>query len=183
MMNKTKNLLLAGLLSLAGLFTAQGQNKFGYIEFQSLLVEMPDYKKANTDMEAYGKQFQDQLRTMSTELDTKYNDYQKNEGKMPEAIKELKQKELRDMQMRIQEFQETAQEKIRDKETELLKPIIEKAKKAIADVAKENGYSYIFDSSPGTPLLYKPEGDDVMKLVMKKLGIVAPPVTPAPAQK
>jgi outer membrane protein len=102
---------------------------------------------------------------------------------MPEAIKELKQKELRDMQMRIQEFQETAQEKIRDKETELLKPIIEKAKKAIADVAKENGYSYIFDSSPGTPLLYKPEGDDVMKLVMKKLGIVAPPVTPAPAQK
>jgi outer membrane protein len=159
-------------------FQSIAQNKFGYIDFQALLVEMPEYKKANTDMEAFGKQFQDELRKMSSELERKYDEYQKGEAKMSEPIRELKQKELRDMQMRMQEFQETAQDKIRDKEQELLKPIVERAKKGISDVAKDGGYSYIFDSSPGSPLLHKPDGDDVMKQVMKKLGITD---TPAPA--
>jgi outer membrane protein len=91
---------------------------------------------------------------------------------MADAIKDLKQKELRDMQSRIQEFQESAQENVRKKETELLKPIIEKAKTTIAATAKEGGYTYVFDSSPGTPLLYKPEGDNLMGAVKKKLGIL-----------
>jgi outer membrane protein len=51
-----------------------------------------------------------------------------------------------------------------------LKPIIDKAKKAIEDVAKENGYTYIFDSSVGV-LLYYENSDDIMTLVKKKLGL------------
>jgi outer membrane protein len=123
-------------------------------------------------MEAFGKTLQDELKKMSEELEKKYNDFQKNEAKMADAIKDLKQKELRDMQSRIQEFQESAQENVRKKETELLKPIIEKAKTTIAATAKEGGYTYVFDSSPGTPLLYKPEGDNLMGAVKKKLGIL-----------
>jgi outer membrane protein len=170
-----KLFLLISMLSAAFTNTALAQNKFGYIDFQALMVEMPEYKKANTEMESFGKQFQDELRKMSNELERKYDEYQKGEAKMSEPIRELKQKELRDMQMRMQEFQETAQEKIRDKEQELLRPIVEKSKKTIADVAKENNYTYIFDNSPGSVLLYKPEGDDIMKLVMKKLGITPEP--------
>jgi outer membrane protein len=115
---------------------------------------------------------QDEMKKMSDELERKYADYQKNEPKMADAIKDLKQKELRDMQARIQEFQESAQENVRKKETELLKPIIEKAKTTIGTVAKESNYTYVFDSSPGTPLLYKPEGDNIMGAVKKKLGIL-----------
>lgn len=170
----TLSVVLCTIMALST-FQSIAQNKFGYIDFQSLLVELPEYKKANTDMEAFGKQFQDELRKMSSELERKYDEYQKGEAKMSEPIRELKQKELRDMQMRMQEFQETAQDKIRDKEQELLKPIVERAKKGISDVAKEGNYTYIFDSSPGSPLLYKPDGDDVMKQVMKKLGILDAP--------
>ena len=123
-------------------------------------------------MEAFGKTLQDELKTMSAELEKKYADYQKNSPKMEATIKDLKEKELRDMQSRIQEFQESAQENVRKKETELLKPIIEKAKSTIGAIAKEGGYAYVFDSSPGTPLLYKPEGDNIMGAVKKKLGIL-----------
>jgi len=172
-MTKIYSFLVAGIILLAAPFTkVNAQHKIAYIEFQELMVQMPEYKKANADMEAYGKTLQEQLKSMSEELDRKYNDYQKNESKMAEAIKELKQKELRDMQNRIQEFQETAQESVRKKEAELLKPIIEKAKNAISTVAKENGYSYVIDASQGSPLLYKPEGDNLMSLVKKKLGII-----------
>jgi outer membrane protein len=171
--------LLALAIFAFGAMTVQAQNKFGYVEFQELLPEMSEYKKANTEMEAYGKQLQDELKKMYSDYERKVEEYQKNQAKMADAIREMREKELKDMQTRIQEFQETAQENMRKKEQELLKPIIEKAKKAIADVAKEGGYTYIFDSSPGTPLLYKPEGDDVINLVRKKLSISD---TPAPAK-
>jgi outer membrane protein len=165
-------IMLAGALVMClGLGSAKAQ-KFAYIDFQELMQLMPEYKKANTDMEVYGKTLQDQLKTMNEELERKYADYQKNEAKYADAIKDLKQKELRDMQSRMQEFQESAQENMRKKETELLKPIIEKAKATIGTVAKEGGYTYVFDSSPGTPLLYKPDGDNIMGAVKKKLGIL-----------
>lgn len=171
MKHTVKIILGAALILCMGLGSAKAQ-KLAYVDFQELMQLMPEYKKANTDMEAFGKTLQDQLKTMNEELEKKYADYQKNEPKMADAIKDLKQKELRDMQARMQEFQESAQENVRKKETELLKPIIEKAKATIGTVAKEGGYTYVFDSSPGTPLLYKPEGDNIMGAVKKKLGIL-----------
>lgn len=163
-----------------GVTGVKAQSKMAYIEFQELMLQMPEYKKANTEMEAYGKTLQDQLKSMNEELERKFGEYQKNEAKMAEAIKELRQKEIRDMQSRMQEFQETAQESVRKKEQELLKPIVEKAKNAISQVAKEGGYGYVFDSSQGSPLLVKPEVDNLMSAVKKKLGIVstATPATP-----
>lgn len=177
-----KSLITLAFICL-GVFAANAQNKFGYLDFQELMPEMAEYKKANTEMEGYGKQLQDELKKMYSDYERKMEEYQKNQGKMADAIREMREKELKDMQTRIQEFQETAQSKMREKEQELLKPIIEKAKSAIADVAKEGGYAYIFDSSPGTPLLYKPQGDDVINLVRKKLAITetAAPAKPAPS--
>jgi outer membrane protein len=171
MKNTAKIMLGAALIMCLGLGSVKAQ-KIAYIDFQELMQQMPEYKKANTDMEAFGKTLQDQLKLMSEELERKYADYQKNQAKMADAIKDLKEKELRDMQARIQEFQETAQDNVRKKETEMLKPIIEKAKSTISVVAKENSYTYVMDSSPGTPLLYKPDGDNIMGAVKKKLGIL-----------
>lgn len=145
--------------------------KIGYVDLQELMQLMPDYKKANTDMEAFGKSLEDELKKMSDEFQKKVADYQKNEKLIAEPIKEVKQKELQDMQSRIQDFQQSAQENVRKKEAELLKPIIEKAKTAIGQVAKEAGYTYIFDSSVAG-FLYKPEGENVLPIVKKKLGIL-----------
>jgi outer membrane protein len=123
-------------------------------------------------MEAFSKTLQDELKRLSDEFETKLATFQKNQATMKEAARDYSEKELRDMHTRIQEFQEKAQEEARGKEQELLKPIIEKAKATISTVAKEGGYSYVFDSSPGTPLLHKPDGDNIMGAVKKKLGII-----------
>lgn len=169
-----KKTIITLAMAIAALFgtTAMAQNKIGYIDFQELMQLMPEYKKASSDMEVYGKTLQDELKKMSDEFDTKLAAYQKQQATMSDAIKDLREKELRDMQARIQEFQESAQENARKKEQELLKPIIEKAKATIATVAKESGYGYVMDSSPGSPLLYKPDGDNILPLVKKKLGII-----------
>lgn len=171
-MKKTIITLAIAIATFFGSTAANAQNKLAYIDFQELMRMMPEYKKATTDMEAFSKTLQDELKKMSDEFETKLAAYQKNQATMSEVIKETKEGELRDMQTRIQGFQENAQEKAREKEQELLKPIIEKAKATISTVAKEGGYSYVFDSSPGTPLLHKPDGDNIMGAVKKKLGIL-----------
>ncbi|MBC7383994.1 MAG: OmpH family outer membrane protein [Bacteroidia bacterium] len=169
-----KNILKSAVALFAVMIIAGSSvkaQKIGYVDLQELMQLMPDYKKANMDMEAFGKSLEDELKKMSEEFQKKVADYQKNEKLIADPIKEVKQKELQDMQSRIQEFQQSAQENVRKKEAELLKPIIEKAKTAIGHVAKEGGFSYIFDSSVAG-FLYKPEGDNVLPIVKKKLGIL-----------
>ncbi len=168
---KSAVVLLAVIVIAGGNVKAQKSEKIGYVDLQELMQLMPEYKKANTDMEAFGKSLEDELKKMSEEFQKKVGEFQKSEKIYSEPIKEVKQKELQDMQTRIQEFQQSAQENVRKKESELLKPIIEKAKTAISQVAKENGFSYIFDSSVAG-FLYKPDGDNAIALVKKKLGIL-----------
>ena len=91
------------------------------------------------------------------------------ESQMSDLIKKTKQSELQDKGARIEEFQKNAQLRLQESEKALLTPIIDRAKEAIRDVAKENGYTYIFDSAVGVTLYEG--GDDILPLVKKKLGL------------
>ena len=75
-----------------------------------------------------------------------------------------------DLEKRIREFQTKAQSSLQTKEQELMKPLVQKAKDAIETVAKENSYTYVFDSGSGA-LLFQPESDNLLPLVKKKLGL------------
>ena len=132
---------LAMVLALCGgVFVANAQ-KLGNVDLQEVMVAMPEYKKANTDMEKYQKQLEDDLGKLQQEFQTKYKSYEEEGTKLSPTMREFKEKELRQLQERIQEFQQTAQEDSRKKEAELLKPIVEKAKNAIGQVAKDVGYT------------------------------------------
>ncbi len=150
-------------------FTASAQ-KFGHVDSNELLMLMPERKTAETSIQTYAKQLEAQLQAMSQEWESKVSIYQKDEKGMSELMRKTRVKEITDLEARIKDFQQTAQEDLQNKENELLQPMIDKAKKAVEEVAKENKFTYIFDSSLGV-LLYFPETDDVMPLVKKKLNI------------
>lgn len=175
-MNKQFFLTIALLLTTILSF---GQQKIGYINSEELILSMPEAKKADADISAYAKTFQEQLTTMQKELETKYKAYEAGAKTMSEAMLDVKQKELQDLQGRIQSTQQSAEEKVAAKRQELLKPITEKADKAIQDVAKEKGYTYILDASTGA-LVFATPTDNILKDVKSKLGIkdVAPASNP-----
>lgn len=158
------------VVALALIGTSVFAQKFGYVDSNELMLGMPERKKAEADLQAYAQQLQQQLQTMSAEFEAKVSEYQSKESSYTDVIKKTKLKEITDLESRIKEFQMTAQDDLKNKEEELLKPMIEKIKKTIADFAKENKYSYIFDSAAGT-LLYMPETDNVGPQIKKKLGI------------
>ena len=162
--------LTIALLLCVSLNAFSQSSKLGHINSAELLQLMPEIKSADSTLQGYQKQLEDQNQTMLNEYQGKVTDFQKNEATMPDAVKDVKQQEIQDLQQRIQAFQQTAQDKFQQKKEELYSPILKKAEDAIKAVAKENNYAYVFDTSAGA-VIYSQESDDLMGIVKKKLGL------------
>lgn len=158
------------IVATIGSVNAQTKNKFGHINSQDLLELMPEKAAADKQLEEFGLQLQKQLQTMAAERERLVADYLENQDSMSDIIKQTKEEEIQMLDQRIQSFQQNAQQSLAKKEAEVYQPILDKARKAIEDVAKEHAFTYIFDVSAGS-LLYQPESDDIMPLVKTKLGI------------
>ena len=161
--------LVAGCMLFVGNF-AKAQTKIGYINFDALIGQMPEAKTVKLQMDTYQKQFIDQLTSMNNELQTKGKEYQAQNATMTDAARTAKQAELQDIQKRIQDFQNDAQQKVDAKSSELIKPLSDRARAAITEIAKEKGYTYVFNTA-STQLIVSPESDDMMPAVKAKLGI------------
>lgn len=170
MRNILKPVLILAIAVSALQVSAQKTQKLGHINFAELYEMMPGQDSIKKEFNAYQEQLQSQFGAMQSEYETKLTDYQNNQATMSNIIKQTKEKEIVDLQRRIQEFQQTAQDDLQAKESELTAPVIEKARNAVKDVAKENGYTFIFNSTEGL-LLYTEPADDIMPLVKKKLGL------------
>jgi outer membrane protein len=189
-----KTLMLAAGLMLA-VTTASVAQKIGYTNVDYVLSQMPESRQIEADLKAYSGQLEAQLKSKTTEFQTKLEAYQKGGATMTELVKADKEKELQNLQSSIQDFQKSADQSLQQKQQQLLKPALDKLQKTIDDVAKENGYSYILNSDAGygtTPvLLHAPDDANISDLVLKKMGVTPRPAgaaetapaatTPAPA--
>jgi len=167
-------LMLIGVLFLASSFVGLSQSKvkIGYIDSQKLLSLMPERLEAQKKLQEFAKSLEDQLASMNSELQEKYNEYIEKKDSLSDFLKQTKEKDIQDLQAKIQSFQLSAQQELQKKEQELVQPIIDKASNAIKKVAKSKGYTYVFDVSSGA-FLYWPESgsEDLLPLVKKELGI------------
>lgn len=161
-------LLLAVALFISGFGFAQSTLKIGYINSTKLMSTMPEADSAQAQVKSYATGLQKQMQSMAQEYQNKVREYQNNVGTMSDLIRQTKEKEISDLQQRIQSFQASADKDVQKKQQELFQPIIAKVKAAIDAVGKENGYTYILDVSQGVVLYYAP-GNDITPLVKKKL--------------
>ena len=170
-------LLAAFMFSSTALFA----QKFGRINSQELIASMPETAQANTDLEAYAKELNEQIEALTVEFNNLFAEYQKNQASMTDMQRSIKEKELSDSRARENEFRQIGSEDFSKKQEEVYAPIFQKANDAISKVAKEGGFTAIFDLSMGS-LIYVDEAQvtDILPLVKKELGITD---TPAPAQE
>ncbi len=174
-----KKYLIIAIVAFTGFCSveASAQSKIAHINAQALIESMPETKKAQTDIEAFAATLEKESSNLVAEYNKKMQDFEKSSATDSETMKQVKVKEIQEAQKRIQDYESIAREKIGQKQNELLKPVYDKARKAIEDVAKEKGYAYVIDSSSGS-LLVSPAGDDILAAVKTKLGV---PATAAPA--
>ncbi|MGD0340159.1 MAG: OmpH family outer membrane protein, partial [Bacteroidales bacterium] len=114
--------------------------KFGHINSDELIQAMPEYDSATAKLEKFRKELVNALELMTVELNNKNDAYTKEAKNLTDIVKQTKEQELVDLNKRIQEFQQNAQEQLQNKQVELYQPIYTKVDKAIKDVGKENGF-------------------------------------------
>ncbi len=161
---------VAVLLTTGSLF-AQSGLKFAHINGQELLMLMPDRDSAELKLQAYGQDLQDQIEELHVEYNNKVQNYMQRRETLSTAIREARERELTELQQRIQEFEATAQQEFQRMQGELLRPLMDKADAAIKKVAEREGFIYVFDLSAGGVVYHSKASVDLLPLVKKELGI------------
>jgi len=169
MKNILKPLMFLAIMAFSLSASAQ---KMGYINTQELISQVPSVKEANSNIETYRKQLQSKYENMIKSLQTKYQALEQKQAGGEIAPKQLESEALllKEEEKKIAEFEQSSQQKIVEKSELLLKPLRDQIQKAIDEVAKENGFDYIFDASIGV-ILYADKSTDVSTLVKAKLGL------------
>lgn len=171
-MKKAIKLTLAGILLLCSASAFAQQPKFGYVNLQEVVSLMPERVEAQTQLQKINDDYASMLELMQVEFNNKFQEYQKNKATYSEAIAQVKERELNDLQTRMSELYETANQELEAKSNELLAPIVEKAQNAVSKIGRDNGFFIIFDES-SRPMAYYDENNltNVLPLVKKELGI------------
>lgn len=164
-----KKVLLTLMIAALTVVSTQAQTKFGYLNSNELIGSMNETKTAASELDEYTKKLESQLSDMQSELERKATEYQQNEITYSDLVKEDKMRELESIQKRMVDFQQSAQQALAQKETELFNPIREKALAAIEEVAKEGNYTYIFEGTGA--LIYVDEKENIIDKVKAKLGL------------
>ncbi len=171
--------------------TATTPIKIGYTSMDYLLAQSPEAKDIQNQLTIQRTQVENELQRMQKEFQEKLQAYEKGGAQMSEVIRADREKELQGLQSRFQDFQKNGESTLQQKYQQLVSPVIQKIQKNIDAVAKENGYSHVFnlDAGAGTAviLLYAPEDGNISDLVFKKMGVTPKPAgaaaPPAPAPK
>jgi outer membrane protein len=162
--------ILTLIIAVSTVFSTEAQTKFGYLNSSELLASMPESIAMQSELEDYAKKLENQLSDMQSEYERKVTEYQQNETSYSDLVKEDKIREIESIQKRMVDFQQSAQQSLAQKESELFTPIRDKAMEAIKAVAEQENYTYIFDSGAGS-FLHVDESENVIAKVKKKLGI------------
>lgn len=164
-----KKVVLIMLLALPVSMIAQ--DKLAYVSVQEIFQVMPELGDIEKTVADLNEQYQKELGKMYEEYYAKAKEYQDNLETTPESIKTRRQSEIVDIEKRIGNFQQTANEDLQKKQMEMVNALRDKILKATAEVGVENNYTYIFDVSSQSVAYHSPKAVDVTQLVKKKLGI------------
>jgi outer membrane protein len=189
-MNQMKKFLTAAFITATALVTTSqvnAQTKIGYISTQELVSIMPETAKADSNLQQYRTALIQNAQEKQSSLESAIEKFNKDSATMSVSVKDVKRGELQKMLNDLQSEDQRIQQQLQQRQQELIAPINRKAFDAVQAVAKENGYSYVFEKDA---LLVAPPGDDILQLVAKKMNVKVPagrgvqnqPATTAPAK-
>ena len=127
--------------------------KFGHFKSMDIIPVMPEWSKAQTDIQAMQKQYEDEIKRASDEFNKKFAEYQQE-----------------------------AQQQLQKAYADMMEPIYEKLEKAVKSVGQSGGYTYVFDlNRTDIPYINESQSTDVTNAIKTQLGISLTAVPAAPA--
>jgi outer membrane protein len=160
------------LLLIAFVIPSSAQMKIGYINSEAIMQQLPEAQDAQKQLDALSTDWQTELTKMQTDLQHRFEDYDKKKLVMSDKRRAEIEKELQDLEKKMVDYRTAkfgANGELFSKQNELMKPVQDKLFKAVKDIADEGGYDYVFDKSSTTLLMYSNEKNDLTSKVLAKL--------------
>ena len=165
-MKQIKTLLIASLIFIGATQAIQAQDKIAYVEIGDLMSKMPAMLDAQKQLEKLSTTYDADYKKMVEEYQAKLKKYEAEAATVTEAINGDRSKEVQDMQKRIVDYRDNAQKELQQKESDIVKPLMEKVRASIQKVGKAKGYQYVLDGST----LLLADGPNLTADVKKDLG-------------
>jgi outer membrane protein len=164
------------LLLVFGLNFSNGQ-KFGYIDTNFILGKMPEYAKAQSEIDQLSSGWQKEVEDMSRNVENLYSSLKAEEVLLTDEMKKEREEAIHKKEAELKEYQR----KVFGfgglfflKKQELIKPLQDKVFEAVEKVAKQNRLAIVFDKSGELVMIYTDPRHDYTDFVLEELGLGDP---------
>ena len=165
-MKQIKTLLIAAMLVLGANKTINAQTKTAHVDVSEIMTKMPAMLDAQKQLDKLSTTYDGEYKKMVEEYQGKLKKYEAEAATVTEAVNGDRSKEVQDMQKRIVDYRDNAQKELQQKESDIVKPIMEKVRASIQKVGKAKGFQYVLDGST----LLLADGTNLTADVKKDLG-------------
>jgi len=147
--------------------------KFAFVDSQYILDNITEYQMAQNQLDELAKTWQKEIDAKIADIDKLYKAYQADAVLLPEDLKRKREDGILNKEKEVKQLQQkrfSTDGDLYKKRAELVKPIQDKVYNAIEELAKEKGYSVMFDRSGSGTILYADAKFDKSDEILQKLG-------------
>ncbi|NMH27442.1 OmpH family outer membrane protein [Flavobacterium silvaticum] len=164
-MKQLKVLLISAIVVLMAQ-AATAQAKVAHVDVADIMQKMPAMVDAQKQLAKLGETYDAGYKTLVDEYQAKIKKYDQEAATVTDAINDERSKEVQEMQKRIVDYRDNAQKELQKKESDLVKPIMDKVKASIEKVGKAKGFQYVLNAAD----LLLADGPNITADVKKDLG-------------
>ena len=166
-----KKLLL--ILAIGFLATTTQAQKFSYVDTDYILNKIPEFNQAQDKLDALSADWQKEIENKYADVDQMYRSYQQEQVLLTDEMKVKREEAIIKKEKRAKDLQQKyfgPEGELYIKRQELIRPIQDKISNAIQQLAANNKYAIVFDSSSDLIMLYKNNNLDKSDKVLDLLG-------------
>jgi outer membrane protein len=166
--------VLLGLLMVFGITFATSAQKYGYIDSEFILSKLPEYKEAKERLDKLAERWTKEIEERYEVIKQKKDNFLREEDLLPNEERKKREEEIATLETEAMQMQKTRFGVNGDyfqKRQELIKPIQDKVYEAMQAVASKRNYSFIFDKSNQSNLVFADSKYDLSDEVLKEMGV------------
>lgn len=171
-----KKLIILSLLIFGTAFVSYSQ-KYGYIDSEYILENMPEYVSAQEELDKFARRWEAEISELYKQIKKRKDEFLRVEAILPEEERLRRSEEIKTMESEALETQQMRFGITGDlfqKRRELIEPIQDKVFDALGKVASNRNFAFVFDKANQTNLIFADPKYDISKMVLKELKINVP---------
>ncbi len=148
---------------------AQNPLKIGHVNVQELVEDHPSMDSIKAVIEKEQKEMEELYSEMLTEHENKMKTFEAESSGYSDFVRKAKQKEIMQLAQKIQDYNQSAQQQLQQRNIELIQPVYAEINQEITNVAGAANFSYVLDISNGSVAYISPDSEDITPLVLERL--------------